>query len=273
MNEHRSHYLKYAKNIFSQNGEDGIIEELFNDLNISSGVVCEFGGWDGIWLSNIANLYLKDKNYQAILIESDISRHKECLEYLKKYDNVECINCLVSYEKDSDASLDNLFKLSEFDLSPDNFSLLSIDIDSADYYVFESLDNYYPKIIIIETGAQSLTDMHDYEFESYDTGCSLKSAKNLAERKGYTLVCHTGNAFFVRNDLVDNLPDKDYTIENLYLPFKEIISYAAATKSDGSIGRYDTASGEVYFTSPEYHQNIGIVKKKLQNGETLYANN
>jgi len=273
MNEHRSHYLKYAKNIFSQNGEDGVIQQLFTDLNISGGVICEFGGWDGIWLSNIANLYLNDEKYQAILIESDTARHKESVELLKNYDNVECVNCFVSYEKDSEACLDNLFKLSEFNLSPDNFSLLSIDIDSADYYVFESLENYSPKVIIIETGAQSITEGCDYEFETYDKGCSLKSVKTLAEKKGYTLVCHTGNAFFVRNDLVDNLPNKDYTIENLYLPFEEIVSYAAATGPDGSVGRYNTASGDVYFTSPKYHQNIRTVKQRLQNGETLYGNN
>lgn len=273
MNEHRSHYLKYAKNIFSQNGEDGVIEELFKDLNISSGVVCEFGGWDGIWLSNIANLYLKNKKYQAILIESDVSRFQESLKLLEGYDNVESYNCRVSYNRDSELSLDNILKSSSFDLSPDNFSLLSIDIDSSDYYVLKSLENYQPKVIIIETGVKSLFEQFDYEMITYDSGCSLKSIKTLAEKKGYTLVCHTGNGFFVRNDLVDNLPDKDYTIENLYLPFDEIVSYAAATGPDGSVGEYNTEAGDVYFTSPEYQQYINTVKKKLQNGETLYENN
>ena len=51
------------------------------------------------------------------LIESDTARHKESVELLENYDNVECVNCFVSYEEDSEACLDNLFKLSEFDLS------------------------------------------------------------------------------------------------------------------------------------------------------------
>jgi len=41
-------YNVYQKNIHSQNGEDGIVEELLKRLNIESGYVCEFGAWDGI---------------------------------------------------------------------------------------------------------------------------------------------------------------------------------------------------------------------------------
>ena len=37
----------FAKNIYSQNGEDGIIEELLKRLNIQKGWACEFGmGWE-----------------------------------------------------------------------------------------------------------------------------------------------------------------------------------------------------------------------------------
>ena len=30
------------------------------------------------------------------------------------------------------------------------------------------------------------------------------------------MVCHCGNVIFVRDDLVNKLPDYDYSIENLY---------------------------------------------------------
>jgi len=261
--EHRSHYLRYAKNIFSQNGEDGVIEELFKDLDISGGVVCEFGAWDGIWLSNIANLYLKNENYQAILIESDGNRCGECLELLKNYDNVEVYNCMVSYDKDSETSLDNILKLSDWDLSPDNFSLLSIDIDSSDYYVFESLERYSPKVVVIETSGL------DYESITYNNGCSLKSVNKLGISKGYSLVCHTGNAFFVRNDLIHKLPDKDYSVENLSILMDEIMSFAEAAKPDGTLGSYNVERGEVYYLSPEYSEFVNSTKNKLRKGEKL----
>tara|TARA_R110000868_G_scaffold48368_1_gene157215 strand:+ start:2604 stop:3440 length:837 start_codon:yes stop_codon:yes gene_type:complete len=269
MKKHKSYYLNFAKNIFSQNGEDGIIEKLFNDLGITGGILCEFGAWDGIYLSNIANLYLYNTNYNAILIEFDSNRANECTQLLKNYNNVEVHQCLISSDADSDNSIDNVLGKSSFNLNDDNFSLLSIDIDSCDYYVFESLKAHKPKVIIIETGKQSLHYGYDYEYISHDTGCSLKSVTDLAEKKGYKLVAHTGNAFFVREDLIDNLPKIDYSIENLYLPFSEIVSYAAAFKPDGSIGKYDISNGDVYFTSSEYGEFTKMIKDKLLNGYKL----
>lgn len=269
MKKHKSYYLNFVKNIFSQNGEDGIIEKLFNDLGITGGILCEFGAWDGIYLSNIANLYLHDLNYSAILIESDYNRANECAQLLKNYNNVEVQQCLISSDADSDNSIDNVLSKSSFNLNDDNFSLLSIDIDSCDYYVFESLKIHKPKVIIIETGNQSLQHGYAYEYISYDSGCSLKSITDLAEKKGYKLVVHTGNAFFIREDLIDNLPKMDYSIENLYLPFLEIVSYAAASKPDGSIGEYNTSNGDVYFTSSEYQEFIKMIKDKLLNGYKL----
>jgi len=269
MSKHRSYYLNFIKNIFSQNGEDGIIEKLFKDLKINGGVLCEFGAWDGIYLSNIANLYLKNKNYDSILIESDSSRAKECLELLSNYDNVEVYNISISSDVNSEHSIDNILSKSSFDLSDDNFSLISIDVDSCDYYIFDSLKKYNPKVVVIETAHQSLHYDYDYESISYNSGCSLKSATDLAESKGYTLVAHTGNAFFVRNDLIDKLPENDYSIKNLYVPISEIISYCAASKSDGTIGKYNISNGDVYFTSLEYSQFIDSVKSKLLSEEKL----
>ena len=61
----------YKKNIFSQFGEDGIIEEIFKRLSdVSDKRCCEFGAWNGKFLSNTCNL-ITNHNYEAILIEAD----------------------------------------------------------------------------------------------------------------------------------------------------------------------------------------------------------
>ena len=72
-------YEQYNKNIYSQNGEDGIIEELLHRLDISSGWVCEFGAWDGINLSNTFNL-VKNKNFSAVYIEGDKNKYVDLLQ-------------------------------------------------------------------------------------------------------------------------------------------------------------------------------------------------
>jgi hypothetical protein len=65
-------FQKYRKNIFSQNGEDGVISEILErlKLNKNNSWCCEFGAWDGIHGSNTFNL-VKHSDYNAVYIEGD----------------------------------------------------------------------------------------------------------------------------------------------------------------------------------------------------------
>jgi len=73
----------FYKNIFSQFGEDGIIEEILNRLGRNSDkLCCEFGAWDGSHLSNVYNLIL-NKNFKGILIEADPKKFKNLLKKKK----------------------------------------------------------------------------------------------------------------------------------------------------------------------------------------------
>ena len=228
-------YLDYRKNDHSANGEDGILKKLFSDLNITNGIVCEFGAWDGLEDSNTAMLWTH--GYQAVLIENDKNRFEQLKQNTSKHD-VECINVAVQggrkrgmkcidpitvdnpggwdearEKEDIDYCIDNILEKSKFNINSDNFALMSIDIDSYDYYVFASIEKYFPKVLILEVSSGYLPD-RDHITES--DGCSIKSAYELGIEKGYKMVCHCGNVIFVRDDLVNKLPDYDYSIENLY---------------------------------------------------------
>ena len=195
--------IEFKKNIYSQNGEDGIILEVLNRLGlINKGNLwcCEFGAWDGKNSSNTFALVEK-YNINAIYIESDINKFKNLLKTAKKFPTIIPINLKVERQEYSSNSLDSI--LAKTNILKD-FDILSIDIDSYDLEVWESLKNYKPKVVIIEINSSippGILQKHGIKTQ----GNSFTSTLNAAKKKGYQLVCHIGNCFFVRNDLINSL--------------------------------------------------------------------
>ena len=203
-------YHRYARNVHSQNGEDGILEELLKRLDIKSGWVCEFGAWDGIYLSNTFNLV--KKGFNAVFIEGDSEKYKDLLNTVAKYPNITPVDEYVSHE-DKDKYLDTILSKTSI---PIDFDVLSIDIDSFDYQVWKSLEVYKPKLVIIEINSSINTNDFDHIHtpDKYQ-GTGFGPTYRLGIEKGYTYLLHTGNLIFVRNDLFDKLNFKyDNPLEN-----------------------------------------------------------
>jgi hypothetical protein len=199
----------YRKNIYSQNGEDGVIEELCRRLKILSGSFVEFGAWDGIFLSNTYNL-LKN-GWNGVYIEGDTDKYHQLVNNLASFqDAIVTMNAYV--EPVGENSLDNLLKKT---LLKTDFDLLSIDIDSLDWYIWRSLINYQPKIVVIEINSAIPVGIYQTHRDERIHGSSFTSMVDLAAKKGYALVCHTGNLIFVRNDFVVKL---DLPAEELMFP-------------------------------------------------------
>lgn len=192
---------EFSRNVFSQNGEDGILWEILNRLddgvNPTSWCV-EFGAWDGVYLSNTCNL-IRSRNYRAVLIEGDSERVRQ-LEYNHPGPEIVKVCRYVSLE--GEFTLDRVLQRTEI---PQEFDVLSIDVDGFDYWVFDSLQVYSPRIVVIEFNP-TIPNSVSYVQEpnsGVKRGASARALTDLGRRKGFDLVAVTScNLILVRSDLL-----------------------------------------------------------------------
>jgi hypothetical protein len=185
---------KYARNTFSQFGEDGMIEKIFSIIPHISKWCVEFGAWDGKRLSN-THLLLSQKGWSGILIEADPQKFKDLCQTYQDNDRITSFNKMVSFEGEN--SLDNILAQTPI---PGNFDLLSIDVDGNDYHVWKSVVIYKPKLVIIEFNPTVPNCIEFVQRADWriNQGSSLLSLCKLSKTKGYELVGVTKfNAFFI----------------------------------------------------------------------------
>lgn len=182
----------FSANVFSQNGEDGILEKIFELIGVSSKTCIEFGAWDGFHLSNTANLWTH--GWKGILIEGVPERYETLKVNVGQYDCL-CINAFVARE--GEHSLESIL---ERNAAGSEFDLLSIDIDGDDYYILDSLDRIKPRVIVCEYNPTIPATADIYANYGSNFGASVAALNRLAESKGYMLVALTEtNCFFVLN--------------------------------------------------------------------------
>ncbi|HJU12045.1 MAG TPA: hypothetical protein VJ728_14270 [Candidatus Binataceae bacterium] len=209
--------------VYAQTDEDGIIEDILGRLTGHSRTFIEIGCGNG--LENNTH-YLALKGYRGCWIdgsEDNIVFVKEALGGLNFQDLLikrslvdrENIGALIS-------------ELCDF-LGTREPGFFSLDIDGNDFYILaEALKCFRPLTICVEYTAKfpppfkiaiGYEPNHRWAGDDYH-GASLQSFCDLLV--DYKLVaCNlTGaNAFFVRRDQAG--PFADYTLEQLYQPFRE----------------------------------------------------
>lgn len=194
--------------VFSQWGEDGIIQKLVRSVPIANRTFIEFGVED-FWESNCRFLLMKD-NWSGFVIDGSPAnvRRIRSQYYFWKYD----LQARAAFVDVS--NIGSELSRSGFD---GDLGILSIDVDGMDYHLLAAIERFRPRILICEYNSifgpdRKITVPYSAGFTRGAAhhshlyfGASLAALSDLAERKGYVLVGGTSegvNAFFVRADLM-----------------------------------------------------------------------
>lgn len=206
------HEVEFRVN--SQWGEDGIIQWLIHHIPIKNKTFIEFGVEN--YEEANTRFLLENDNWSGMIMDgsSDNIDYVKRSELYWRYDLC-AIDAFITKE-----NINQLLRSSGFD---EDLGLLSVDIDGNDFWVLKEINCMKPRILICEYNSiygekEKVTIPYKADFYRTEAhysnlyfGASLEAIKLLAGEKGYTFVGANSNgcnAFFVRNDLANFLPEK-----------------------------------------------------------------
>ena len=208
--------------VFSQWGEDGIIQFLLSNVKIENDLFVEFGVEN--YLESNTRFLMINNNWSGLVIDGN----PDNVAYIKSdpiywRHNLKADCAFITKE-----NINDLLKKNGV---VGDIGILSIDIDGNDYWIWDAIDVVSPAIVIIEYNARfgmdmSVTVPYDRDFVRSQKhhsmiyfGASIRALCGLAEEKGYAFVgCGSAgvNAFFVRRDLMVK-EIKELTVEEGYV--------------------------------------------------------
>jgi hypothetical protein len=199
--------------VFSQNGEDGIIQYLVKAVKPAARTFVEFGVQN--YLESNTRFLMMHNGWRGLVLDGEqayIDFIRGSKWYGWKYPlRAEC--AFVTAENINELIRSNGFS--------GDIGLLSIDLDGVDYHVWKAIDVVRPAIVVIEYNRafpveRLITVPYSENFDRTAAhssgaycGCSLSAAVHLGKKKGYRFVGvedFNTNAFFVREELAGTLP-------------------------------------------------------------------
>jgi len=205
---------EYEFQVFSQFGDDGIIQYLINKIEIPNKTFIEFGV-ENYKESNTRFLLINDK-WSGLIIDGA----KSNIDFVKR-DFIYSMFDL--HAKEAFITTDNINELiqSFLDLGYSNeIGLLSIDIDGNDYWIWKAIKVVKPIIVIIEYNSlfgpvNPWTIPYEEKFYRLESdrfyqywGASISALCQMSELKGYDFIgCNSqgNNAYFIRSDKTGKL--------------------------------------------------------------------
>ena len=188
------------RRMFSQNGEDGVLFEVFNKFGVTNKVYVEIGAGDG---EECNTRFLRQFfGWHGVML--DAANHDESIGLYQAFITAEnVVSILRGYG------------------IPPSFDLLSVDIDMNDYWVLRALlvAGYSPRVVIVEvnavlgpTVARSVKYKPERVWKGDDFhGASVTAFCKLLGRDYSLLYCesHGVNCIFVQSQLLESYRNLD----------------------------------------------------------------
>lgn len=223
---HHQNLNRFEQQVFSQNGEDGILAEIFRRIGTQSKRFVEIGVGNGLE-NNTAFLLFQD--WHGWWIDGDESSVNHIQQHFKKPISEGRLKIAFTF-----ITAENIETLLQQMEVPAEFDLLSLDIDRNTYWIWAALPRLRPRVIVVEYNGSippSYVWKVDYAADRIAKktiyyGASLKAYELLGRQYNYCLVgCDLNgiNAFFVREDLCPGKFEEPFTAEQHFQPFRHFL--------------------------------------------------
>ncbi|MBU0489621.1 MAG: hypothetical protein KKA07_14810 [Bacteroidetes bacterium] len=191
--------------VFSQWGDDGIIQYLIRNVELSNDTFVEFGVED--YREANTRFLLMNNNWRGLVMDGNI----------KNIRKIKAQDIFFKHEltaRQAFITAENINDLLKEEGFTEQIGLLHIDIDGNDYWVWKALTAAIADIVVIEYnsifGTNPITVPYNPAFfrtkahsSNLYFGSSLQSLVDISEEKGYVFVGCNGNgnnAYFVKRE-------------------------------------------------------------------------
>jgi len=180
---------------------EGIVEEILGRLCcLRRNQRCvEIGSPDGICIPNTFNLMKKYEMY-VLSIETEFDPQTDIKEIAEEF--------RIDYVK---TTADNIENVMEEHGIPEEFAVMSIDMNGLEYELFEKM-KYKPYIVIVPVDPKIIPT--ETQQATVGVRASFKTMNDMARKKGYMPVAHSGTIVYVRQDLIKNLHIKGFQLRS-----------------------------------------------------------
>ena len=189
--------------MLSQNGEDGIIAWIMQQIGTESCTFLEFGSGDGT--ESCALLLADVFGWTGVFADADASNYRSIERKYRSNPRVRCLHSMVTTENINDLAL--------MAAADSQLDLLVVDVDSIDAHLFRALTLVRPRVVLIEYNGELPLDSRatvpgnhpGWDGKTDFFGAALGALEEIATNKNYRLIatdlCGV-NAFFLRDDLI-----------------------------------------------------------------------